>query len=874
MARTFTATYRLQLNAGFTLHDARARVPYLHRLGISHLYCSPVLTARPGSTHGYDVTDPTSVSAELGGEEALVALAESAHERGMGLVLDIVPNHMGVGADNPYWEDLLVHGPASRYASWFDVDWRATGNRLGGKVLVPVLADTLERVLERGEITLEQTERGMRLRYFDHSLPVNMATAAPERGLAELLAAQHYELAFWRTAQRDVNYRRFFDVNDLISLRVEQEDVFLATHRTVLRLVSAGHVDGIRVDHIDGLLEPRRYLERLRASVDACAPRAAGDERMPIFVEKILAAGEVLPADWPVEGTTGYEILTVLEDLFIDPEGYAALEARYRRAGHAGFQAIASDAKRRVLRGGLNADVRRVAPMLAALARAEAWPACTIADYAGAIVELTAALPVYRTYIDAVRPDPSDADRIVLLQAFAIVRARGVARAEATLALERALLREWGRAAADVAAMRLAFVLRWQQLSGPAAAKGVEDTALYIYAPLASRNEVGGDPGQSLDGAAQRLHNRLAERAARHPRALNATNTHDTKRSADVRARLDAISQHALRWRRRLRHWRRHHRELRTLAGGRLAPTRTTDNFIYQSLVGIWPMEGGPSRDSTRAEDARQLELLRDRLAAYIQKAVREAKLSTSWTDPDAEYEAAVRQFITGLLDRSRSADFLREMEQFVALLAPQGAWNALSRIVVHLMAPGIPDLYQGDELWYQALVDPDNRRPVDWAARDEALDMAEDADAAQLADWVKSPGSGLAKLAITTKILRWRRSNGPLLSLESYTRAEVVGAKANQTFAFERAGQGGRVLVVATRLTDSPGGMPPIGRYWEGGTVTAGGADGATWCDIVTGRTVISRAGRLPLEQVLASLPAAVLVQVPPDGASSRRTC
>jgi (1->4)-alpha-D-glucan 1-alpha-D-glucosylmutase len=890
-----TATYRLQLNADFTLHDARARVPYLHALGVSHVYCSPVLAARTGSTHGYDVADPTHVSLELGGDEAFVALAETVHAHGMGILLDIVPNHMGVGPENPYWEDVLAHGKSSQYAPWFDVDWRAPTRRLAGKVLLPVLGDTLDAVIGRDELAIEVSDQGVRVRYFDHSFPIDPATIPPElelaqrdpsarelvaawtsgddgeRRLRDLLALQHYELAFWRSAQRDLNYRRFFDVNELISLRVENAQVFEATHAKVLELVAAGHVDGLRIDHIDGLLEPRRYLERLRAAVDARRPAAPGDERFPILVEKILAQGETMPASWPVDGTTGYEFMVNLEDLFVDPAGYARLESAYRRGADApDFHAVAVDSKRRVLRRGLNADVRRVAPMLAAVAKRAGWPARSIAAYAGAIVELIAVLPVYRTYIDAESPEASDADRAVLERSFAELRAHGKADSLATEALERTLLGEWRDAEPQLARNRLAFVLRWQQLTGPAAAKGVEDTALYVYAPLASRNEVGGDPGVPVDGAVERLHALLAERAARSPRALNATNTHDTKRSADVRSRLDALSESSADWARRLAHWRRHHRTLRTLVGGRLAPTRTTDNFIYQALVGIWPIGAAPSRDSEPGEDDKRLGVLRDRLTAYIQKAVREAKVSTSWTDPDAAYEEAISRFIAGLLDRKQSGGFLRELEQFAAGLAPQAVWNALSRVVVHLTAPGVPDIYRGDELWFQALVDPDNRAPVDWAARDEVVGQLRaiapagaPADPGQLRAWMDQPGDGQLKMYLYEQLLRLRREHGAMMPGSAYTPLRVTGELADRVFAFQRGRGRDSVLVVVPRLTCAFGGVAPIGPVWGNTRIRLedGAASTLAFRCALSGVLLHPTDRELPLADMMARLPLAVLV-------------
>ncbi len=429
----------------------------------------------------------------------------------MGILLDVVPNHMGVGPENPFWDDVLAHGQASRYADWFDVAWRATPERLAGKVLVPVLGEPLSHVLARDEITLVNGPSGVRVQYFDHSFPLDPATAPKDtstlsewgrgaegrRRLRRLLARQHYVLAFWRTARRDLNYRRFFDVNELISLRVEREDVFLATHKRVLQFVAGGVIDALRVDHVDGLLEPRQYLQRLRQAV-------GGD--VPILVEKILAHDESLPDDWPVEGTTGYEFLVALEDVFIDPAGAKEIERRYRGRGtRRGFARVSVNCKRRVLRNSLNADVRRIAPMLAALADRAGWIHCSIAAYATAIVEFIAELPVYRTYIDSGTGVASARDESLLSTAIGRVRERSEANDAALAALERALLSDWTAAGAQLARLRLQFVLRLQQLSGPAAAKGVEDTALYAYAPLTSRCEVGGDPAIRVDGALERF---------------------------------------------------------------------------------------------------------------------------------------------------------------------------------------------------------------------------------------------------------------------------------------------------------------------------------------------------------------------------------
>ena len=868
VAPPLTATYRLQLSGAFTLDDARERVPYLHRLGVSHLYLSPILAARTGSTHGYDVADPTHISAGLGGASAFVKLAETVHRHEMGIVLDIVPNHMGVGPDNPYWDDLLMHGQASRYAGWFDVNWRAPSRMTRGRVLLPVLGDTLANVLASDELGIEVRDEVLRLAYYEHHFPIDPATMPPElevalrdpaarvvlhdwttgtRGrarLRELLARQHYELAFWRAAQRDINYRRFFDVNELICLRVEREDVFDATHRTILQLVADGLVDGLRVDHVDGLLEPRRYLERLRSAVDTRRPAANAAERVPIFVEKILGAGEMLPPEWPVDGTTGYEFLTALEDVFIDPAGYATLERAYERRRDSDFHSVARDGKRRVLRSALNADVRRIAPMLASLARAAGLGDHSIAAHAGAIVELIVELPVYRTYIDAERPEPTPADRVVLAGAFERARATGRADASALAALEQTMLGAWHDVPRQVAASRLAFVLRWQQLTGPAAAKGVEDTALYAWAPLASRNEVGGDPGVPVAGAVGRLHERLAERAARFPRSLNATNTHDTKRSADVRSRLDALSEHTVEWERLLGSWRRRHRAFQRPVSGQLAPSRMTDNFIYQSLVGIWPRD----RVAHAGIDTVPLDELRERMTAYIQKAVREAKTSTSWTDPDVEYERAIAEFIARLLDPAQSADFLREVDGLLQLIAAEEEHNRLARLVVHLTAPGVPDLYQGDELWFAALVDPDNRRPVDWQARDAALERADEPN-------------DRSKIKIINNLLRWRRDAAPMMMEKRYEPIAASGEFAEQLFAYQVGAGRDCAVVVVPRLTRCLRLIPAnaaVGAVWSRTSLPLGAT--ARWRCVLTGRDVDAAGGAVTVADLLATLPVAVL--------------
>jgi (1->4)-alpha-D-glucan 1-alpha-D-glucosylmutase len=461
--------------------------------------------------------------------------------------------------------------------------------------------------------------------------------------------------------------------------------------------------------------------------------------------------------------------------------------------------------------------------------------------------------------------DASPADRAVLEGAFAQLRNRGHADAVATDALEQALLGEWHRVEEEeLARARLSFVLRWQQLTGPAAAKGVEDTALYVYAPLASRNEVGGDPGVPVAGAIERLNERFLERASRHPGSLNATNTHDTKRSGDVRARLDALSEHVSAWERRLRRWRRHHRPLQSIVAGRLAPSRATDNFIYQALVGLWPVGSGVRA----SDDDAWLKELTGRLTEYIRKSVREAKVSTSWTDPDAEYEKAIETFIAGMLDRSTNARFLHDVEQFVASLAPQGRWNTIARVVVHLTGPGVPDLYQGDELFFRALVDPDNRRPVDWDKRTHALDAIAGAldpdakiDGARLAGWCARPEDDGLKLYVTARLLHLRQRRQDLMANGGYQVLVSENEKASHVLAFQRAHHGEALVVVVPRLTCGLGAHLPIREAW-GDTTIRLPADLAaqSWRCELGGQVVQSRNGALAMADVTAMLPVAVL--------------
>ncbi|HEX6534221.1 MAG TPA: malto-oligosyltrehalose synthase [Gemmatimonadaceae bacterium] len=942
-APALLATYRLQLGPAFGLARAREVVPYLARLGISHVYLSPVLRSRPGSTHGYDVVDPTRLDPELGSDEDWRALVRELRARGMGIVLDIVPNHMGVGADNPFWDDLFANGPASRYASWFDVDWSDQRPGFRGRIVVPILDDELDAVIARDEIIVGMEGGRLRARWRDHSFPVDPtliprvlepaletlraesaagngeveelgrvldallalpprlarddrrveqrrreapellralealygasphARAAIDRAAMQFgagraghgrmrafLDSQVYALAYWRGAAHRINYRRFFDIDALVALRAEDPEVFGATHRRVVQWVKDGDVDGLRIDHVDGLAEPRQYLERLRAAVERVrAPGAA--ERFPIFVEKVLAADERLRDDWPVEGSTGYEVAADVDALFVHADGYAEIERRYRallgiRRPDVTFAELAHAAKALVLRTSLAADVRRLGRAVAIVAardpRAARLPRAHLRE---AVVQLIASLGVYRTYVEPetgrVHPD----DRRELERALADARRRADAPADALGLLdELLLLRAHQTGEAGDRHARARCVRRFQQTSGPAAAKGVEDTALYRWMPLLSLDEVGSSPDHPVADAVERLHRANAERQARWPRALHAATTHDSKRGADVRARISVLSEIPDEWWNALARWRRAMRHARAPVRGRLAPDANTEYAIYQTLVGAWPV--APDATAERAE-------LRARVAAWARKAAREAKARTSWVDPDPDFEHALAAYVGALFD---DVEVSRDVAAFAARVARAGAWNAVARTLLQCTAPGTPDVYQGDEMWNLVLVDPDNRRPADFAARERALASLDGVDARAL---VAQPADGRLKLWVLARALRARREHASLFRDGAYVPLRAEGDRAAHAFAFLRREAGAAALTVVPRHTVALGALDraPVGTAAWGNTrlVLPGDLARVEWHAHLSGATAApgpGAGGALALADVLALAPVELL--------------
>lgn len=764
------ATARLQLHAGFTLDDACAALPYLARLGISHVYASPLLAARPGSVHGYDVIDPTRIDPERGGEPGFERFAAALRSHGLGLILDIVPNHMAASPDNPWWRDVLTHGRASPHAAVFDIDWDATANP--GRVLLPILGRRYGEALRAGDIRLHRDPATGRpvVTIPGHTLPVAAGTVeaidesiGPE-ALHGILERQHYRLAHWRVAASEINYRRFFDIDDLVAVRVEDPAVFDATHSRILGAVAAGQVQGLRIDHIDGLADPAGYLARLRQAVDAVRPGP-----FTIWVEKILAEGEDLPAGWPVEGTTGYEVANAIHALQVDPAAAGPIRAAYARfTGDQGSMAdTIRNCRHAVIEGNLAAPFEALVDAIDRLAYA-GWETrdLTRAALRQALAAVIEHLSAYRGYRDG----PTFG-----LDA-AIARARDALPGPALDVVARLVS---GRVPGDEAAL---ILQRFQQLTGAVAAKAVEDTAFYRHLPLASLNEVGGWP-ERFGIEPDDVHAIFARRRRDAPDALSSLSTHDHKRGADVRARLAALTELAPEWQSGLAAWSA---LLATHRGGsddHPVPSRRHEHLFIQTVIGTWPA-GGP--DAAYA----------DRIAAYLLKAAREGKDETSWTDPDQAYEAGLERFVRTALDPT--GPFPAAVASFAERVARIGAVNGLAQLAMQMTLPGVPDLYQGTEEWDLSLVDPDNRRPVAWDRLARQLDAIAEADPAELAAaWP----DGRIKHWLAARLLRLRRDDPALFARGDYAPVPVQGPAAAHVVAWRRSLDGRHLVVAVPRL-------------------------------------------------------------------------
>lgn len=924
-----TATYRLQFNRDFTFADAVRIIPYLQQLGISHVYASPFLKARSGSPHGYDIVDHNAINPEIGDAAAFNEYVETLHRHGMGQILDIVPNHMGVGGDdNSWWLDVLENGEASIYAAYFDIDWHPVNPALRHKVLLPFLGDHYGTVLEEGELQLSlDADSGVfGVRYYEHLFPMDPRTwprilapgrdevtrqsgdhrealagldaliavcrALPRRtetsgarrlrrrqgtadckerlvglcrdhpeirlfidnsvarlngipgqatsfdALHRLLEAQAYRLAYWLVAADEINYRRFFDINDLAGLRMENDEVFHDTHQLIRRFVADGSVDGLRIDHPDGLSDPFGYYRDLRNLV-----RESRGEPCYMLVEKILAGHESLPFDWPVDGTTGYETAHLLNGLFIDPDSERRLTLLYRRfTGRGGdFSELLYDCKKLVMRSVLGSELTVLANLAGAVARSDRHTRdFTYQRLRDALADVVACFPVYRTYVT--RHRSSERDRGYIDWAVAQAKKRNPAADVQIFDFIRDLLslQRVGQYSARLQRRMLQFALRFQQYTAPVMAKGMEDTAFYIDNRLISLNDVGFDPhtfSVSVDALHLENHKRLSNR----PETMVTTSTHDSKRGEDVRARINVLSELPGEWGRRLARWTRINRKKKRRVNGAPAPCRNDEYLLYQTLVGAWPSE---------SDLRNELEACRGRIENYMIKAAREAKTHTSWVNPNEEYEETVRGFVRGLLDESGRNPFLADFVPFQRRINRFGLLNSLSQTLLKLTVPGVPDIYQGNELWSFNLVDPDNRRAVDYALRQQTLQkLAEQCEdtksmpelARQLIDSIED---GRAKLYLTWKTLALRRRCPDLFRNGDYQPLETQGRYAAHLFSFARQCGNRQVIVAASRwfarLAGASDGLPAGGTAWEDTSILVPGAVGKEpYFNVLTGETV-----------------------------------
>ena len=967
---TPAATYRLQFNRSFTFEHAADIVDYLNELGISDLYASPFLMARPGSLHGYDVTDHSRFNPEIGDEESFLGLSEKLQQRGMGLIVDVVPNHMCIShSSNRWWWDVLENGPSSPFARFFDIEWHPPKAELANKVLLPVLGDQYGRALENQEIRVVYAEGELRVAFYETPLPLaprtwtmilepaaaklrdrldashehvgelesiitalshlaentetddarirerqrekeivkkrlsalfgsspeahqaideTLAEINGERGnprsfdrLERLLDSEAYRLSFWRVAMDEINYRRFFDINDLAAIRVEDPEVFSPVHALIFELVSQGHVTGLRVDHPDGLYEPEkyfRYLQDLSKARSGLAKRNGNGKRngpertFYIVAEKILAGNEPLRTSWAVEGTTGYRFLNLLNGLFVDHSKEKAFQQLYQRfTGRVrDFTDLVCDTKRLILQVSMSSELNVLARKLDRLSEQHRWYRdFTLENLRDALREVVATFPVYRTYIRTDDKEADAEDRRQISIAIREAKRRNPAVNESVFNfIQSLLLLEHPEGIDDAQrAERHSFTMRFQQLTSPVMAKGVEDTAFYRYYPLASLNEVGGSP-ERFGVSVSAFHRRNLIRGELWPNSMNATSTHDTKRGEDVRARINVLSEMPLEWRRAIRRWQEMNRRWKTKVNERMSPGANEEYLLYQTLVGTWPLL--PMNVEEHAAYV-------DRIQRYMEKALHEAKVHTSWINPNVEYDQAVHQFNANILDLSSANVFLKDFRQFQAPIAKAGIWNSISQVVLKVASPGMPDFYQGNELWCFDLVDPDNRHPVDFELRRQMLrelrQQAGQDQAALVERLAQNPCDGAIKLYTTSVALRLRRDLQDLFAKGSYTPLTATGSRSNHVVAFARSLAGKTVIVLAGRFFFRLFNSHPAltGDVWGNTAVILPKKIGQPrFQDAFTGRNIAIEQREdgtvIPLAQVFSHCPAAILVSLETD--------
>ncbi len=885
------ATYRLQLNQAFTFTQAAQIVPYLAQLGVSHVYCSPYLKARSGSSHGYDIVDHHLFNPEIGSKEAFDSLCVALHAHDMGQIMDLVPNHMGVmGADNQWWLDVLENGPVSIYASFFDVDWHPLKTELHNKVLLPILGQSYGDILESGQLALQFDEANgsFNVWYFQHRLPITPheycrllqhrlsmlegqlrpdhpelqeltslitafanlpagGTIPPDRILErhrdqellkrrlamlaststqvrqmiqdavsdyngtpdhpasfgllhELLEAQSWRVANWRVASDDINYRRFFDINELAALRMEDHHVFEATHQLVFELIAEGKVDGLRIDHPDGLYDPQQYFQRLQDRVAIRSPTQTGEQPIYIVAEKILAEHEPLRQDWPIHGTTGYEFCRLINGLFVDPEAQTMLGRTYRAfiQTQINFDELVYRCKHQVMKYAMASELNVLAGQLSHICELRPYTRdFTTNNLRYALAEIIAHLPIYRTYI---RDGHTAAlDRRYVEWAVAIAKKRAQTQDISIFDfIGSALLLDAAKNAdASYSTAITAFAMKFQQVSSPVMAKGCEDTAFYLYHRLISLNEVGGDP-RHFGTSIKAFHAENLKRLERWPHTMLNTSTHDSKRSEDVRMRINVLSEIPEQWHQQVRRWRRLNRSKKRIVEHREIPSTNDEYLLYQTMLGIWPQV-------TLAAD--EYEVLLARLEAYMIKAAREAKQHTNWFNPNAIYEDGLLHFIRQITNPVEKNVFLSDFIDFNRHIARCGMFNSLSQTLLKLSVPGVPDIYQGNELWEFNLVDPDNRRPVDYTQRLQLLEQIKKSIAvprSQMASQVRQLldhlPDGRAKLYLTWKLLQIRQQWPQIFQDGIYLPLSVLGPYNEHICAFARQYQDMNLIVIAPR--------------------------------------------------------------------------
>jgi (1->4)-alpha-D-glucan 1-alpha-D-glucosylmutase len=986
------ATYRLQFNRIFTFQAARQVVPYLDALGVSDIYASSYLTARPGSMHGYDIANHNALNPEVGTEAEYSQFVDGLHARGMGQILDVIPNHMGIAAAcNAWWNDILENGPSSPYAEFFDIDWDPVNRRLANKVLLPILGDQYGRVLENQELLLEYGNGSFSLRYYETRLPLeprsttqilshrlealaatlgeadpdfdeyesiitaltnlpNTTETIPDRVrrrlrekevirrrlarlvesceavrlsleetvrvfngkhgdprsfdlLERLLDGQPYRLSHWRVAAEEINYRRFFDINEMAAIRMENPAVFREAHRLIFRLLAEGKVTGFRLDHPDGLFDLPRYFQALQrerfaqvahahlirdASVNepdrdavlvraveqfetACQadPRQPGCRPVYLLAEKVLSQGERLPTQWAIHGTTGYEFLTLAGGLWVDTSAEKAMTAAYAAftSRRTPFADLAYESKHLIMQVSMSSEVNVLGNALSRLAEQNRYSRdFTLNSLISALREIIACFPVYRTYIDGRGSEVTLQDRACVEVAVAFAKRRNPTTNVSVFDFVRdvLLLRYPENAGDEYREAQRAFVKKFQQVTPPVAAKGVEDTAFYRFNRLVSLNEVGGTPDQ-FGLPVEEFHKQCLARQEQWPAGLSATSTHDTKRSEDVRARIHVLSEVPREWRTIASRWRRTNRRYTVEVDGHTAPDKNDEYLLYQTLVGAWPLTPMGPEEATA---------FTGRIQQYMLKASKEAKLNTNWINPNAAYDDALQNFVAAILTPKPGNRFLPDFASFHRPIARLGMVNSLAQVLIKCTAPGVPDFYQGTEVWDFSLVDPDNRRPVDFAARAALLaglrDRIAAGDLAGLArELVEHWPDGRIKLYVIHRALMCRRQAPLLFQAGEYVPLSTVGEHAARVCGFARRRATGTVLTVVPRLTGrltDNGARLPLGRtVWADTQVLLPREfSGELYLDLFTGAQLRPAGGNgsmsLAVGEILSEFPVALL--------------